>query len=123
MYSVIIKPDGSAGYSVGADKQIRHWRIGGDGKQLRTGGGHGDEIFKIALTPDGKTLATGSADKSVRLWESEKLANVKTLTGLTDFVYAIAFSSDGKRIAARRLRRQSADLDRGRRQAGDWFLG
>jgi WD40 repeat protein len=45
-------------------------------------------------------LATGSADKTVRLWDSSKLAATRTLSGLTDYVFALAFSPDGKRVAA-----------------------
>ncbi|MFO0937452.1 MAG: c-type cytochrome domain-containing protein [Gemmataceae bacterium] len=99
VYGVVVKPDGSSGYSVGADKLLRNWKVGGDGKVLKNGGGHGDDVFKISLTKDGKTLATASADKTVRLWDTEKLAVQKTLSGLTDYVFAVGFSPDGTRVA------------------------
>jgi WD40 repeat protein len=36
----------------------------------------------------------------VRLWDPDKLASTKTLAGLTDYVYAVAFRPDGKQVAA-----------------------
>ncbi|MBY0512530.1 MAG: hypothetical protein K2P78_01295 [Gemmataceae bacterium] len=100
VYGVAVKADGSAGYSVGADKQLRTWKPGGEGKQVKNAGGHGDEVFKVVFHPKNPMLATSSADKSVRLWNSDTLAAGPTLSGLTDFVYAVAFSPDGELVAA-----------------------
>jgi hypothetical protein len=99
VYGVAVKADGSAGFSVGADKQLRTWKPNGEGKQVKNAGGHGDEVFKVVFNPKKPILATSSADKTVRLWDAEKLAAGKTLSGLTDFVYAVAFSADGELVA------------------------
>lgn len=99
VYGVAIKADGSIGFSVGADKNIRTWKPNGEGKQVKAGGGHGDEIFKVIAAPKDALLATSSADKTVRLWNLETLAATKTLSGLTDYVYAVAFSADGQLVA------------------------
>jgi hypothetical protein len=99
VYGVAVKADGSLGFSVGADKQLRTWNPKGEGKQVKNAGGHGDEIFKVAFNPKQPMLATSSADKSVRLWNSDTLAAGKTLAGLTDFVFAVAFSADGTLVA------------------------
>src|SRR5581483_2022644 len=77
VYGVAVKADGSAGFSVGADKQLRTWKPGGEGKQVKN----------------------ASADKTVRLWNLDTLAAGKTLSGLNDFVYAVAFSPDGDLVA------------------------
>ena len=100
VYDVAVEPDGSLGFSVGADQQLRTWKPAGDGKQVKNAGGHGADVFKVVLGPKGKLLATASADKTVRVWDADKLAATKILTGLTDFVYAVAFSPDGDRVAA-----------------------
>lgn len=99
VYGVAVKADGSAGFSVGADKQLRTWKPNGEGKQVKNAGGHGDEVFKIAYNPKQPMLATSSADKTVRLWNADSLAAGKTLSGLTDFVYTVAFSADGEFVA------------------------
>jgi hypothetical protein len=99
VYGVAVKADGSAGFSVGADKNIRTWKPNGEGKQVKSVGGHGDEVFKIVASPKQPVLATSSADKTVRLWDLNKLTATKTLSGLTDYVYAVAFSADGTLVA------------------------
>ncbi|HEX4614127.1 MAG TPA: c-type cytochrome domain-containing protein [Urbifossiella sp.] len=99
VYGVAVKADGSAGFSVGADKQLRTWKPGGEGKQVKNAGGHGDDVFRVVFNPKQPMLATSSADKTVRLWNSETLAAGATLNGLTDFVYAVAFSPDGEYVA------------------------
>lgn len=99
VYGVAVKADGSAGFSVGADKQLRTWKPNGEGKQVKNAGGHGDEVFKVVFNPKQPMLATSSADKTVRLWNSDNLAAGKTLSGLTDFVFAVAFSPDGQLVA------------------------
>ncbi|MDW8244451.1 MAG: c-type cytochrome domain-containing protein, partial [Thermogemmata sp.] len=101
VYGVVAKPDGSLGYSVGADKQLRAWRVAGDGKQLTNAGGHTDEIFKVAINRAGTRLATAGADRTVRLWDAGgKLTTLRQWTGLTDHVFALTFSPDGELIAA-----------------------
>ncbi|MBX9582932.1 MAG: hypothetical protein K2X87_21705 [Gemmataceae bacterium] len=99
VYAVAVKPDGSTGFSVGADKQLRTWKPGGEGKQVKNAGGHADDVFKVVANPKKPLLATSSADKSVRLWDSESLAAGKALAGLTDYAYAVAFSPDGELVA------------------------
>jgi hypothetical protein len=100
VYAVAAKPDGSLGISVGGDKQVRTWKPGGEGKQVKAAGGHGDEVFKAVFSPKDNLVATTSADKSVRLWDPDRLNNPKVLAGLSDYVYAVAFRPDGKQVAA-----------------------
>jgi WD40 repeat protein len=76
------------------------WNATGEGKQIKVLGGHGDEILKLVQHPKEPVMVTTSADKTVKVWNPETGANTKTLTGLTDFVFAAAISPDAKRVAA-----------------------
>ncbi|HEV8484192.1 MAG TPA: WD40 repeat domain-containing protein [Blastocatellia bacterium] len=59
--------------------------------------GHSASVSAIAYSPDGKTLATGSLDNTVKLWDTSSC--VATLEGHSGSVSAVAFSPDGKTLA------------------------
>jgi WD40 repeat protein len=46
--------------------------------------GHTGWVASVAFSPDGKTLATASADKSVKVWDVSTGQVKATLTGHTD---------------------------------------
>ncbi len=100
VYAVAVKADGTVGYSVGEDNQLRTWKAAAEGKQIRTSGGHGKVILKLVSHPKQPILVTCSADQTVRLWNADNGAAVRTLGGHTDYVYAVAISPDGNLIAS-----------------------
>jgi eukaryotic-like serine/threonine-protein kinase len=53
-----------------------------------------------ACSPDGRRLATGSEDRTIKLWDTTTGEEVFTLRGHTAGVLCVAFSSDGQRIAS-----------------------
>jgi WD40 repeat protein len=62
--------------------------------------GHTAWVESVAFSPDGKTLASGSVDKTIKLWSLETGRRIKSLEGHTDSVISVAFSPDGKTLAS-----------------------
>jgi WD40 repeat protein len=54
----------------------------------------------VAFSPDGKSVASGSQDKTVRLWDAATGEEKQKLEGHDDYVSAVAFSPDGKTVAS-----------------------
>jgi WD40 repeat protein len=60
---------------------------------------HDWHVHALAFSPDGKTLASGSTDRTVKLWDVAAAKEKATLRGHTVFVYTVAFSPDGRTLA------------------------
>ncbi len=80
------------------------------GEELNLFTGHGKElgshptlaysVLSVSFSPDGKTLASGSVDDTIRLWDVATGDTIRTLTGHKRDVYSVAFSPDGKTLAS-----------------------
>ncbi len=63
--------------------------------------GHSDAVRGVDFSPDGKTLAVGSYDNTIILWDMQTGQRIgEPLTRHTDDIYAVAFSPDGKTLAS-----------------------
>ena len=67
---------------------------------LQTLEGHNDSVTSVALSADGQRLASGSGDKTVKVWDTATGACVQTLEGHDSLVASVAFSADGQRLAS-----------------------
>ncbi|KUM93648.1 hypothetical protein AQI88_24840 [Streptomyces cellostaticus] len=61
--------------------------------------GHADAVNSVAFSSDSHTLATGSSDGTVRVWDTATGTTRTRLTGLSGEVNSVAFSPDGNTIA------------------------
>jgi WD40 repeat protein/serine/threonine protein kinase len=79
---------------------VRVWDVA-SGEQRRTLRDHNWGILGLAFSPDGRTLASASADGSVRLWDPETDAEVKTAPlRHVGPCKGVAFSPDGLYLAS-----------------------
>ncbi|KAK0715232.1 beta transducin-like protein HET-D2Y, partial [Lasiosphaeris hirsuta] len=67
---------------------------------LQTLEGHSDWVRSVAFSPDGQRLASGSDDRTVKIWDTASGRCLKTLEGHSDRVRSVAFSPDGQRLAS-----------------------
>ncbi|RYP43642.1 hypothetical protein DL768_009817 [Monosporascus sp. mg162] len=67
---------------------------------LSTLEGHGSDVFLVAFSPDGSRLASGSWDRTVKVWDAATGACLSTLKGHGGGVRSVAFSPDGSRLAS-----------------------
>ena len=65
--------------------------------------GHGANISALAFSPDGKYLVSASEDSTLKLWNPDTGAEIRTLHGHSNIVTSLALSADGTQIASASL--------------------
>jgi WD domain, G-beta repeat len=62
--------------------------------------GNKDAVTAVSWSPDGKTLASACADKTILLWQASSGQLLRTLRGHQGSVTSVAWSPDGKTLAS-----------------------
>jgi hypothetical protein len=63
---------------------------------IRTFAGHTDAVLTVAFTPDGRNALSGSADRTLKLWDLSTGSEIRTFTGHSDAVFSVAIAPDGR---------------------------
>ena len=83
--------------------------------------GHTERVNCVCISPDGARIATGSDDKSIKIWNAVSGENTLTISGCNSDVENLCFSRDGKLLASYEYRRSVRiwDSSTGREVASD----
>jgi WD40 repeat protein len=139
IYSVAWSPDDKQLLTASYDRSMKLWNAA-DGKLIREfkgfkekefEKGHHDGVFSAAFSPDGKFIASGSSDRTVKLWNVAEGTvvrefvnpNVNAPSALPGpapahpgWVYSVRFTSDGKHLVS------AGNAPRGRGYLAVWSV-
>ncbi len=99
--AVAFSPDGTLLAMAGdGHGDVRLWQVKPFNQPLFIYKGHTSSVQSVAFSPDGQTLASGSGDQTVRLWNVRTGECLAVLPGHTAQVRSVNFSPDGQTLAS-----------------------
>jgi WD40 repeat protein len=67
---------------------------------MKTLQGHSGTVSSICFSPDGCFLASGSRDKTIKVWDLQQEKKLKQISVQSDVVHAVCYSPDGRFLAS-----------------------
>jgi len=86
-------------FKVEAVGRVQLWDVA-SGREIGAISGHGRGVSKVAFSRDGKLLASGATDSTIKIWDVATQKELRTLTGHTAPIESIDFSPDGRLLAS-----------------------
>jgi eukaryotic-like serine/threonine-protein kinase len=115
--SAVFTADGRHLVTGSHDQTVKVWDAA-TGACVRTLVGHTGAVGCVVVTADGR-IASSSADRTIKLWDAGQEAGPRTLCQEPKWLYGVAFSPDGRRLAVANAGETAIDvwdLASGRRQ-------
>lgn len=100
IWSVAFTGDPNRFATASHDWKVTLWDARQPSAPLAVLDGHENAVHALAYAPQQLLLASGSADRTVRLWSLDTLSLKRNYSGPRDFVTSLAFSNNGKQLAA-----------------------
>ncbi len=100
-YGTAVTRDGRFAFAAGTDKTVRLWNLSTQ-TQIRRFTGPEHQLYDVAVSPDGKTVAAGGmglgSQRPVYLWNVDAEKPTRLLEGHADDCYAVEFNAAGNRL-------------------------
>lgn len=101
--AVVYSPDATMIATGGGNEEkecIKIWDAGSGKLVINLKGHNGETVYCLAWSTDGGMLISGSADKTIRTWNTTTWQETAVLRGHTGDVYAVAMSPNGRILAS-----------------------